>query len=131
MVEHALGGGVKRHVRELVSFFSSRAGFLILAPIPGGLIRIIHSIPDLPSPLYFDARRELPALRQFLAECALSRIHYHHMIQLPWDIARLPLDLNLPYDFTAHDYFSFCPQITLTSEKFRYCGEPAEARHRP
>lgn len=127
MVEHALGGGVQRHVRELVSFFFSRANFLVLAPIPGGLLRISHNIPDLPSPLYFDTRRELSALRQFLAECALSRIHYHHMIQLPWDIARLPLDLNLPYDFTAHDYFSFCPQITLTSENFRYCGEPAEA----
>lgn len=127
MVEHALGGGVQRHVRDLVALFPGRAEFLNLAPIPGGLLRLSHGIPDRRSPLYFDARRELPALRQFLAECALSRIHYHHMIQLPWDIARLALDLNLPYDFTAHDYFSFCPQITLTSENFRYCGEPAEA----
>ncbi|MFN0038635.1 MAG: glycosyltransferase, partial [Burkholderiales bacterium] len=36
----------------------------------------------------------------------------------------LPEQLGLPYDYTAHDYFSFCPQINLTAEDFRYCGEP-------
>lgn len=36
----------------------------------------------------------------------------------------LPEVLGVPYDYTAHDYFSFCPQITLTSAASRYCGEP-------
>ncbi len=107
--------------------FAGRARLMLLSPVPGGLLRVSHGIPDLPSTLYFDARRELPALRQFIGSCGLSRIHYHHTMQLPWEVAQLHLDLGVPYDFTAHDYFSFCPQITLTTQRFRYCGEPAEA----
>lgn len=127
LIEHALGGGVQKHVQTLTELFSNRARFMVLSPMPGGLLRISQNIPSLPSHLYFDAKRELAALRQFLSTCGITRIHYHHLIQLPWEIARLPLDLNIPYDYTAHDYFSFCPQIALISEDFRYCGEPAEA----
>jgi len=126
MVEHALGGGIRRHVADLVSLLAGRARFMVLAPGPGGLLQLSPDFPDLPPRLYFDPRRELDALKRFLAGCGISRIHYHHLIQLPWELARLPAELDVPYDFTAHDYFSYCPQITLTTESFRYCGEPTE-----
>src|SRR5258708_12655736 len=87
MVEDALGGGVQKHVRDLVALFGSRTRLMVLAPVPGGLVRVNHTIPDVPSSLYFDGRRELAALRRFLSGCGLSRIHYHTLIQLPWDIA--------------------------------------------
>jgi glycosyltransferase involved in cell wall biosynthesis len=69
----------------------------------------------------------MPQLTAFLQSVGIQRIHFHHTVRLPWALCLLPRDLGIPYDYTAHDYFSFCPQITLTSEHFRYCGEPDEA----
>jgi glycosyltransferase involved in cell wall biosynthesis len=35
----------------------------------------------------------------------------------------LPQSLGVAHDFTAHDFFSACPQVTLSDEIGRYCGE--------
>jgi glycosyltransferase involved in cell wall biosynthesis len=40
------------------------------------------------------------------------------------DVVRRGLAMaDLEYDFMVHDYYSICPQITLTTERSRYCGE--------
>ncbi|MDD2691731.1 MAG: glycosyltransferase, partial [Simplicispira sp.] len=38
-------------------------------------------------------------------------------------VKNLPALLGVGYDFTAHDFYSFCPQISLTTDTNAYCGE--------
>ena len=39
-------------------------------------------------------------------------------------MALLPQKLQVPYDYTLHDFFPICPQFNLTLPDGRYCGEP-------
>jgi O-antigen biosynthesis protein len=127
LVEHGLGGGVDRHVQDLVTTLASRARFFLMRPERGGLLRVSRARDGSAAALYFDPLHETGALRQFLTSAGIERIHFHHALRLPWQMSLLPMEMGLPYDYTAHDYVSFCPQITLTSERFQYCGEPNEA----
>jgi len=124
MIEPGLGGGVERHVSDLVHLLRDQADFLRMVPAKGGLLRIRHGVAGYPAELFFDPVREIAQLVMFLRAVRIQRVHFHHTVRLPWSLSLLPGDLGVPYDYTAHDYFSFCPQITLTSEHFRYCGEP-------
>jgi glycosyltransferase involved in cell wall biosynthesis len=127
MIGHGLGGGVERHIVDLARILEKRANVLIMEPAKGGLLRVRHKLGEYPSCLFFDPQNEIPQLTGFLQAVAIQSIHFHHTVRLPWGLCLLPRDLGIPYDYTAHDYFSFCPQITLTSEHFRYCGEPDQA----
>jgi glycosyltransferase involved in cell wall biosynthesis len=126
LVEHGLGGGVARHVDDLVELLQQRAQFLRLTPGPGGLLHIRHGLRGNPAELYFDPGSELPMLERLLRASGVTRVHFHHTVRLPQWVLTLPARLGVPYDYTVHDYFSFCPQITLTDEHFKYCGEPDE-----
>jgi hypothetical protein len=53
----------------------------------------------------------------------VAHVHYHHLMGHGPLVAQLHQHLAVSHDFTAHDYFSYCPQITLTDEEDRYCGE--------
>ena len=127
LIEHGLGGGVARHVDDLSVLFRERADFVRLKPNRGGLLEVRGSMPGLASALYFRAPQELDALSELLRNLGVGRIHFHHTLRLPRELLDLPKALDLPYDYTIHDYFCFCPQITLTTESFEYCGEPDEA----
>ena len=126
LIEHGLGGGVARHVDDLGSLFRERAEFVRLKPNHGGLLEVRRSTPGLASALYFRAPQELDALAELLRNLGVGRVHFHHTLRLPGGLLELPKMLGLPYDYTIHDYFCFCPQITLTTESFEYCGEPDE-----
>ena len=127
MIEPGLDGSIGRHVRDLVALMRWRADFLLLAPNRGGLLRLSTSAPKSGPVLYFRSPHELKGLAKFLRAAAVGRIHYHHTVRLDSEILKLPEILGVPYDYTLHDYYCFCPQITLTTESFVYCGEPDES----
>lgn len=126
LIEHGLGGGVAKHVAELAGLLHDRAEFLRLRPNRGGLLEVSRPRAEFTPVLYFRAPQEIAALTEFLRASAVGRIHFHHTLRLDGKITALPQALNVPYDFTVHDYYCFCPQITLTTESFQYCGEPDE-----
>jgi O-antigen biosynthesis protein len=126
MIEPGLGGGVDKHVRDLVALMRWRADFFLLAPNLGGLLRLSRLVPETGPVFYFRSPQELDGLVNFLRAAAIGRIHYHHTLWLAGEILKLPEILGVPYDYTVHDYYSFCPQIFLTTESALYCGEPNE-----
>ena len=126
LIEHGLGGGVAKHVLDLAGLFHERAEFLRLRPNRGGLLEVSRPCAEFPPALYFRVPQEIAALTKFLRASAIGRIHFHHTLRLDGKIIELPQVLGVPYDFTVHDYYCFCPQITLTTESFQYCGEPDE-----
>lgn len=125
-ISHSLGGGTYKHVLELAEHLAAQATFLLLKPKSDGCVslRWLQAGSDLE--LFFHLDRDYGALLDWLRMIGLSRVHMHHTIGLPsvlWGLAR---DLQVPLDFTAHDFYSFCPQISLTRADHRYCGEPDE-----
>ena len=66
---------------------------------------------------------ELSDLVYVLEQFVISRIHIHHVLGIKVSLRELVQQLNVPFDFTVHDYYTICPQITLLTGS-QYCGEP-------
>lgn len=121
-VMHDREGGTLRHVRELATRLSQKATFLQLAPRPGGVELKLdgrHEAFSVPFQLPKDQEKLLGVLRRF----QVGHIHFHHLLGHAANICELPAQLGVTHDFTAHDFHSYCPQITLTDHTDRYCGE--------
>ncbi len=121
-VMHDREGGTLRHVYELAARVGAGATFLQLAPVPRGVeLRLVGAQEDFS--VRFSLPEERPDLLSSLRQLRVGHIHYHHLLAHDPDICELPDQLGVSYDFTAHDYYSFCPQISLTDHHDRYCGE--------
>lgn len=123
-VMHNRGGGSARHLDDMALAFAGRAQFLTLIPQDGGLCLRLHGAGE-------SFRLQWPSLDrqawwhlvQTLRQLGVAHVHYHHLMGHPPQVATLHQLLGVSHDFTAHDYYSFCPQITLTDASDRYCGE--------
>lgn len=127
-VTHDRGGGTEQHLRELADLLADQAQVFKLAPEPGGLTCLSAYSPGEAARFYFRLPGDLAALHELLRAIAIRRIHYHHTLGHDASIFELPQALGLPHDFTAHDYYPLCPQITLTDADNRYCGERGPAQ---
>jgi O-antigen biosynthesis protein len=108
---HDRSGGTLRHVGELAAHLGQRAVFLSLTPVPGNGLRLGQERESL-----LDALRAL----------GVVHLHFHHLLGHREETLRLGHDLGLRWDFTAHDFYSMCANITLTDSTDRYCGEQGD-----
>lgn len=123
-VTHARGGGTERHVRELVASFHGEANSLVLRPANGGAMVLECLAPGEEGfRLWFHLPADFEALCGILAGVGVVHVHFHHLLGLAPDVWGLPRRLDASYDYTAHDYYALCPQISLTGRDNRYCGE--------
>jgi GT2 family glycosyltransferase/glycosyltransferase involved in cell wall biosynthesis len=125
-VVHPLGGGVAQHVRELAALTSDEILWITLRPIDARAV-VECQEPAFSFSLEVDPVEEYPHLVSLLRACGLERIHIHHLMGHELDVLRLTQDLELPLDFTIHDYYSICPQVNLSDPSGNYCGEPSSA----
>jgi O-antigen biosynthesis protein len=119
-VTHAWGGGVEQHVATLTKLVSDRARVMVLRPFDENSVDIEiqgHARFRLAST---DWGASVAALRAM----QFDRVHIHHVHGLPQAILDIDLALEIPLDYTLHDYASVCPQYQLVSPDGRYCGEP-------
>ena len=123
MVTHSLGGGTLRHVHELAQWLTPRANTLTLIPLPEHMLRLQWLNPTAGYTEDFHWPNDAIALRTKLQQLGVKHIHYHHLLGLNPGLMQLPLELGTTYDFTAHDYYSACPQVTMTLADHRYCEE--------
>jgi GT2 family glycosyltransferase/glycosyltransferase involved in cell wall biosynthesis len=126
MISHNLGGGVNQHINTLLRQNRNKAHILILKGVPQGAELSVPLLPNHPIATIPSERVE--DMEALLRSFGVSRAHIHHLIRMDMDIHRLIQRLNVPFDFTVHDYYSICPQINLLPlpEGF-YCGEPDTA----
>jgi glycosyltransferase involved in cell wall biosynthesis len=122
-VLHNTGGGTERHVRELATALQGRASFLTLRPAQGGETILEWLRPGEGFQLGFRLPEEYETLVVVLKSLAVGLVHYHHLLGHSPSVWGLPKSLGVQHDFTAHDFYSLCPQITLTDHNNRYCGE--------
>jgi GT2 family glycosyltransferase/glycosyltransferase involved in cell wall biosynthesis len=126
LVSHRLGGGVQQHIDEIIKVFSKDADFVLVCPsrLPNAIVIKYfsgksyvnqHQIIDLA--LKFDLFIELLTTLKF--DC----VHFHHTMGIPKKLFEIVHSLNLPYDFTAHDYYLFSGNPTLTNIKGKFVGD--------
>ncbi len=126
-VTHALGGGVQRHIDDLLDALARDA--VVLRLTPGGLSTLRLDAPRsaLVAPLELVADLQGQLLLDVLRAYGVRRAHLHSVVGYPLDVRELVGELGVPFDFTVHDYYPLCPQITMSDPLGRYCGEPDEA----
>ncbi len=123
-VIHNRAGGSVRHLDDMAQAFADQALFLTLTPFSGGVslhFQGPHEAFRLQWPSLEDEHWQ--HLLHILRQLRVAHVHYHHLMGHDPLVAQLHQHLAVSHDFTAHDYFSYCPQITLTDENDRYCGE--------
>ncbi len=122
-VLHDRAGGTLRHVHELARHLQGQARFLQLTPAGDGAVHLgLVGAPEQHL-LRFDLPAQENTLLALLRQLGVQHLHYHHLLGHGEAVRQLPERLGVPYDFTAHDYYSYCPQISLTDHTQTYCGE--------
>ncbi len=123
MLTHDLGGGVRRHILELVERTAGEANCLLLESTARGAALSVPALPGHPE-LALPADRASD-LAMLLTSAAVTRAHIHHLMSMDLDVRALLHRLGLPFDVTVHDYFAICPQVNLLPWlQGAYCGEP-------
>ena len=126
-VTHNREGGTLRHIQELAQHLATHATFLRLSPVPKGVVLKLEG-PCEAFELNFELPQKFNQLVQALRMLQVGHIHYHHLLGHVPGIEELPAQLGISHDFTAHDFYSYCPQISLTNHTDRYCGEEGLAQ---
>ena len=124
-VLHDRAGGTVRHVRELAQHLREQAVFLTLTPAPDRCVRLELAGKDEGFQLVFRLADQYQDLVQALTQLGVRHIHYHHLLGHDPLIMDLPPQLGVGYDFTAHDFYSYCTHISMTGSDNRYGGEAA------
>lgn len=122
-VLHDRAGGTVRHVRELAAHLADRAAFLTLAPGADQTVVLRMAGKDEGFELAFRLGDQYDNLIDVLRHLGVRLVHFHHLLGHSQAIRDLPHVLDVPYDFTAHDYYSYCTHISLTGRGHRYAGE--------
>lgn len=136
-VNHQRGGGTEYHCHELAKELDDSAIFLYLIPKQDGWCQLSLLNPGESLELWFHIPDGMDDLAELLRSIGVSRVHYHHILGLDNAILALPEAIGAQQFMTFHDYFLVCPQVTLTDEQGKYCGEQGVAQcraclnHRP
>jgi GT2 family glycosyltransferase/glycosyltransferase involved in cell wall biosynthesis len=123
MLTHDMGGGVRRHILELVKRNAGAANCLLLTAAARGAALSVPALAGHPE-LALPADRTSD-LTMVLKAAGVTRAHVHHLMGMDVDARALLHRLRVPFDVTVHDYFAICPQVNLLPRlQGAYCGEP-------
>jgi glycosyltransferase involved in cell wall biosynthesis len=67
---------------------------------------------------------ESASLLDVIREAAPDIVHFHLTIGVGVAFYRRFADLGIPYVISLHDYFLYCPRITMMDHTNSYCGGP-------
>jgi hypothetical protein len=124
---HIHGGGVEKAVSEFIKSRQETTNFLILQrSAHKGFYKISSAIPGLDFSFEFSSRFSPDVFHDTLRTAKVSRLHIHHVMDFDLQILNLVKKSEIPFDLWIHDYWTVCPQITMTTAVGRYCGEPDE-----
>lgn len=109
IVSHALGGGVERHVSELVQALWRRCHFIRLVPRNRMFDVLLPGLTQCEDVLRlsFEWPRDRELCWRFLSQLGIERAHVHHVIGFEKDFWADFLSYNLPFDITLHDHCVF------------------------
>ena len=117
-VTHDIGGGVEKHLQELVEMFRKDILPLVLRPADNGRVVLQLNAERRSRDYVFDLPADGKALVSLCRYLGVVRIHYHHLVgfdPLVWD---LPNVIGVGADVTLHDFFLLNRQPLLDAD----CG---------
>ena len=146
MISHGMGGGVERHVQELITVLAGRAHVIVLRPMlyknlfcltlpcldavrdglacPSFAQNITQHEDAMPAEQYvrlaFKWPRDAAALFTCLRALCLSRIHVHHVQGYTLGFFKQLLELGIACDLTLHDHSIFTGHPSLVDAKGRF-----------
>lgn len=121
-VTHNREGGTLRHIQELAIHLADKAVFLRLTPaVNGGVLTLEGAFEAFK--MHFNLPQEFSSLVTVLKSLQVGHIHFQHVLGHLEQTLELPRVLGVTYDCTVHDYFTICPQISLTDHTDHYCQE--------
>lgn len=125
-VLHRIGGGVERHVKELVGISRSRAWSLVMRPLAGRRgVCVALDAGERSDRLVFKLPGEGRELSAFLLSMGVCRIHVHHTLGFHPSVWGCLSDLGVELDLTLHDYAIIQGSPTLTGRQGGYIGAAA------
>ncbi len=127
MVSHAWGGGVERHLRDLLNLVRPHYDVIVLRGfLDGGVEVVFHGAEQTTEAIRVSGFGAESVDEWIAAVRALSlaRVHIHHLHGWPVEVLRFVTALDCPIDITLHDFFYPCPQYHFADENNRYCGQP-------
>ena len=126
LVSHALGGGVERHIQELLHVLQGRAHVCIVRPHVHAR-QVVLSVP-MYQPVAGQWQAQ-PAVRlafkwpqhearfvEWLAVLGIERVHVHHVIGFAGSFWPRLLALSLPLDVSLHDHSILTGNPSLLDE---------------
>lgn len=124
-ISNARSGGTLKHILDYSLHAFERQAKFLLRPKRGVLHRYdIYYLPDMSRLNFSPAGLSFDEIVDFCREYKITGLEFHHLVDQDVQIMQLPDASGLPFNFIAHDYYNFCPQITLTDSEGNYCGEP-------
>jgi GT2 family glycosyltransferase/glycosyltransferase involved in cell wall biosynthesis len=121
---HALGGGTERHVREVIDRLPLSSRAVIVRPAKAHSQRLMFECLDAREGFSSEIEVVQGAdLAAILVAMGTQRIQIHHSLGFSRTLRDGLALSGIPFDFIVHDYFTACPQITMTNADGAYCGE--------
>lgn len=127
LVTHNFGGGVEKHVQDMVALLGDRVRVEVLRPWGRQVIQLQDPSGATLRRVAVDtgdAADFAAMLTELLHSRAYARLLIHHMHGFPAEVMAALRALSLPYDLTLHDFGIYCPQYALSTAEGDYCGEP-------
>jgi GT2 family glycosyltransferase len=128
-IMHAWGGGIQHHVDQRCT----KSGY-ILRPTRDGQAELLHPSTGLAMRLPLidldgiGGSSTGSPLLDLLRQLNVNLVHVHQWIGMPPVIWNLPQALGVPFDFTVHDYYSFCPRVVMLDHTGQFCGQAPVSR---
>ncbi|MBN2700257.1 MAG: glycosyltransferase [Methylothermaceae bacterium] len=121
-VMHAMGGGTQVAADELAARLGLEeiAVLQLTAKADGRWELYCFESPFL---LTYQYPEDWEQVVRDLKDLQVWHVHYHQTMHFSSSIWTLPEYLDVPYDFTAHDYLPVCPRINMIDETGYYCGD--------
>ncbi len=115
MLTHDMGGGVERHIKDLVVLMDQDAEVLILRPAGRNAVKLEWARSGEEWSAWFSVSTQWTALIATLIALNVARVHIHHIHGLPEKIRTLAEDIDTPFDITLHDHWPLTPNYQLGS----------------
>ena len=127
-INHDLGGGTEKHVRELCRLHADRLHPIMLRPTTDG-VRLDPGGPLGEVDFSFSLPQEYDPLVLLLKWLDVSHIHIHHMMGFPEIIGSLSKDVGVFHDITLHDYYLINANPSLIDTSARFCEDTDTRDH--
>lgn len=128
-ITHPWGGGVERHISELVAKTETQASHVVamLGQGGGGVYEHKLLLPDDEGRWrqFAFKTRTAEAIADLIKSIGPTRIHVHHGLPDMSFIMSVLVSVNIEYDISIHDYWPICARMNLSIDG-EYCGEPDE-----